>query len=65
MPKNMKVQIEILESAMGTGLYINGYRVAGPSPLGGGRIVKQWNVDAEEIRRAAGISDVSSEKKSE
>lgn len=41
----MKTVIEVVASIEGSSLYINGYRVAGPKPWGGGRVVQSWKTD--------------------
>jgi len=35
----MNVNIEIVSGVEGNSLYINDYRVAGPKPWGGGRVI--------------------------
>lgn len=30
----------------GNSLYINDYRICGPKPWGGGKIIKEWNITA-------------------
>jgi hypothetical protein len=44
-----KVKIEIVDGPGGYSLYINDTRVAGPKPLGGGRLVKAFGVKADEL----------------
>lgn len=42
--------IEVIQGIEGPCLSVNGYRVAGPKPWGGGTVVMIWKVDAERIR---------------
>ena len=46
---DIKVKIEIVDGPGGYSLYINDTRVAGPKPLGGGRLVKAFGVKADEL----------------
>jgi len=48
-----KIRIDLVRGSAGTEcLYINEYRVLGPKPWGGGKIVKTWTVDKKEILEA-------------
>ena len=42
-----QVTIYVLRGVEGPSLCINDFRVAGPKPWGGGRIIHQWTVDEE------------------
>ena len=47
--ETIKVKIEMLESSFGMALYVNEHRVAGAKPLGGGKVVKTWTLDADTV----------------
>lgn len=51
-----KTKIEIIEGLSGLSLYINDYRVAGSKPYGGGRTVKQWQADVQDLISALGVN---------
>ncbi len=55
--KTQIVELEIVEGVEGPSVYLDGYRIAGPKPWGGGHISRRWSVDladlAEVIARAA------------
>ncbi len=36
----------------GNSLYINDYRVCGPKPWGGGKVLKEWKIIPEDLERA-------------
>ena len=42
-----QVNICVIRGVEGPSLAINGLRVAGPKPWGGGEIISEWNVDEE------------------
>lgn len=48
---------ELCNGVEGRCLYINGYRVAGPKPWGGGQIVATWDVTEEDMRAALDRKD--------
>ena len=45
-------QVTITSGVEGLCIYLNGYRIAGPKPWGGGTIVKEWRVTKKEIEDA-------------
>lgn len=49
------VTVEIVRGPDGDALYIDNHRVAGPKPIGGGKIVREWKVKLSELRIALGI----------
>lgn len=51
----MKVTFEVVCGVEGTSLYVGddsgGYRLAGPKPYGGGKVIHSFKVDIEELRK--------------
>lgn len=41
----MPHKIELIKGVEGRCICIDGYRIAGPKPWGGGNVVQTWNVD--------------------
>ncbi len=55
MPKRKKktVNICVVEGVGGLSLVIGVYRVVGPKPWGGGKVIKRWNkVPVKDIKTA-------------
>jgi len=51
--KNEPVIIEVISGFFADDcIVINNYRVAGPKPWSGGRVLKQWECSVEDILRA-------------
>lgn len=46
------IRLELVRGVGGFSVYLNGFRIAGEKPWGGGEIVAHWRVDGETIRRA-------------
>lgn len=46
------VKLEIIQGPEGKCVSLNDYRIAGPKPWGGGRIVQSWDVEIDDIERA-------------
>ncbi len=46
------MKLEIVEGPEGQAVYLDDYRIAGPKPWGGGRLVKSWTVDRKNIQTA-------------
>ncbi len=44
--------IKLVEGVEGNSIYLNDYRIAGPKPWGGGRVLHSWEVTAADIRNA-------------
>jgi len=42
----------IIHGQEGDCITINDYRIAGPKPWGGGKVIKSWQVDIEFIKEA-------------
>lgn len=43
------LEIEVIQGVEGKCLAINGYRVAGPKPWGGGTVVDSWTIPIKAI----------------
>lgn len=46
------MRVEIVAGTEGKALYINDYRVAGPKPWGGGKVIVSFNVLQKELECA-------------
>jgi hypothetical protein len=46
-------RIELVAGVEGMALYLNGYRIAGPKPWGGGVVRNQWDVSAVDLEHAS------------
>jgi hypothetical protein len=46
------IEIEVVSGVEGPSIYIAGFRIAGPKPWGGGRIIHKWRADPSDFRRA-------------
>lgn len=55
MDKN-KIKVEVIQGCSGKALYINGYRVCGGKPWGGGKTLYEFDVDKDELEQALGIN---------
>lgn len=47
-----EVTIELVKGVEGQCLIINGYRVAGPKPWGGGVVTKTWKTTVKDIKES-------------
>jgi len=47
-----KFKLMLVKGVEGNCIYLNDYRICGPKPWGGGRIIKTWKVEKEDIERA-------------
>jgi len=47
-----RVKIEVISGVEGPSLYIDDYRVCGPKPWGGGKVLCSWVVKIKDIDRA-------------
>jgi hypothetical protein len=56
MAKGDKINICVLQGLEGKSLYINDYRVSGPKPWGGGKIIFEADVTKDELCQALGIT---------
>ena len=50
--KSKIIELCIIHGSEGDCVTINDYRIAGPKPWGGGKVVKSWQVDKELIEEA-------------
>lgn len=55
MRKKKVVSIEIIEGVEGKALVIEGSRVAGPKPWGGGMVALRFNVEVDDIKLALAL----------
>ena len=46
------VRIEVVAGVEGSSMYLNGYRIAGPKPWGGGKVTHRIDVDVGVIKTA-------------
>lgn len=44
-------RLEIVEGVKGMAIYLNGYRIAGPKPWGGGHVAERWEVTEEDFEK--------------
>ncbi len=44
--------LEIVSGVGGLSVYLNGYRIAGEKPWGGGRVLKAWTIELSDLREA-------------
>lgn len=50
-------QIDVVRGVSGLAIYLNGYRIAGDKPWGGGTVVERWKaVGDEDLRKALRMS---------
>jgi hypothetical protein len=52
----MTDKVTVLKGVEGFSVYINDYRVAGPKPWGGGKILQEWKVERKDMETALHIS---------
>lgn len=45
-------KIDLVNGVEGLALYLNDFRIAGPKPWGGGKILRTWSVSQEDLRSA-------------
>jgi hypothetical protein len=46
------VTLQIVDGVEGCAIYLNGFRIAGPKPWGGGKVVNSWNIAPEDLESA-------------
>jgi hypothetical protein len=44
--------LSLMAGVEGTALYLNGCRIAGPKPWGGGVVLDEWEVSDEDLKTA-------------
>lgn len=54
-----KFTLEYIAGVEGNSIYLNEYRIAGPKPWGGGKVIKEWTVEADDLERALGMKENS------
>jgi hypothetical protein len=47
-----KLELQLVEGVEGPSIYLNGYRIAGPKPWGGGRVVRTWKTTPRDVLEA-------------
>ena len=47
--KRMPLTFTIIQGPEGPSLYLNTYRIAGPKPWGGGKVLYEWTIEGEEF----------------
>lgn len=52
--KPASVNLNVVDGVEGPSLYVNGHRVIGPKPWGGGSTVAEWNASPEDVARILG-----------
>jgi hypothetical protein len=48
-----KPTLSLVAGVEGTAIYLNGYRIAGPKPWGGGVVRDEWKVSDEDLKTGA------------
>ena len=46
---DMEYRMTYVKGVEGNSVYLNDYRIAGPKPWSGGKILKEWNVTKRDI----------------
>ena len=46
------MELKHVAGVEGPSIYLNDYRIAGPKPWGGGKVVNTWKVREEDVRTA-------------
>ena len=46
------MKLAIVSGVEGTAVYLNDFRIAGPKPWGGGKIVRSWDIAPEDLESA-------------
>jgi hypothetical protein len=46
------MKLSIVHGVEGHSVYLNGYRIAGPKPWGGGTTVKEFEIEEADVRTA-------------
>lgn len=52
-----KIIIDVIEGSEGQSIYINDYRVSGPKPWGGGKLIKSFSCSSADVCRALKIEE--------
>ncbi len=51
-----KFDLILCEGVEGKSVYLNDYRIAGPKPWGGGKVLQAWKVSADDIQMSGVLS---------
>jgi hypothetical protein len=51
-PGRGRVRVDIVKGVEGLAIYINDFRIVGPKPWGGGKIVHTFVADVKDIKEA-------------
>lgn len=46
------VKLDIVAGVEGNSIYLNDFRIAGPKPWGGGKVISSWDVRPSDIYKA-------------
>jgi len=49
------VTIEVVSGVEGPSVYLNDYRVAGPKPWGGGKVIQKFKADRKDVLTALAL----------
>lgn len=50
--KDQKCRLTYVSGVEGNSIYLNDFRIAGPKPWGGGKVLKEWIVDLKYFDEA-------------
>lgn len=50
--KRIPLTFTIMQGPEGPSLYLNTFRIAGPKPWGGGKIIYEWTIEGEDFFKA-------------
>lgn len=56
-PPTIKHVVELVQGVAGPCVYLNGFRIVGDKPWGGGTILKRWALTDKDLREATGRAD--------
>lgn len=45
-------ELKYVQGVEGNSIYLNDFRIAGPKPWGGGKVLRQWKVTLADLERA-------------
>jgi hypothetical protein len=57
-----QVCLEVVKGVYGLSVYLNGYRVAGEKPWGGGEVLRCWLIDEKDVETAMTLIRVDPKK---
>lgn len=50
MSKKKFIEVQVLSGVEGPSLYVNNYRIAGPKPWGGGKVLYKWCISLTDLK---------------